>query len=284
MVDRRDFDTSIFPTWCPGCGNFGIWGAFKNALVELGFSPAEMMVVYGIGCSGNGADFLNTYGFHALHGRALPVATGAKLANHELKVVAMAGDGDGYGIGLGHFIHAVRRNLDLTFIVHNNQVYGLTTGQTSPTSDTGFSTKSTPAGVLEEPVNPVLLGVAGGASFVARGFAGDIRHLTQLFVEGIKHRGFALIDVFQPCVTFNKVNTYDWFRERIYKLDTGQTFTDRGSAMKALGAHKDRLATGVIYREEKPTYEDGLDQLKDGPLVGQNISDIDISEVLARFT
>jgi len=264
MVERKDFATPVFPTWCPGCGNFGIWGALKNALVELDWKPEEVLIVYGIGCSGNGADFLKTYGFHGLHGRTLPVATGAKLSNHELKVVAVAGDGDGYGIGAGHFLHAMRRNLDITYVVMNNEIYGLTTGQASPTSEKKHKTKSTPEGVIENPINPIALAIAAGATFVARGFSGDVKTLTDITVRGIRHKGFSLIDVMSPCVTYNKINTYDWFKQRVYVVDReGHDPKDLHAAFaKAmewpnLDGKRDRVPTGVIFETDAyPTYEE----------------------------
>ncbi len=286
MPEQTDYQTEKFPNWCPGCGNFGIWGAWKAALTELNLDPINVLAVYGIGCSGNGADFTRTYAFHALHGRTLPVATGAKLANHDLVVVAFAGDGDGYGIGLSHYIHTMRRNLDVTFIVHNNQVYGLTTGQTSPTSDYHFKTKSTPHGVIEKPINPISLALSAEATFISRGFAGDIKHLTYLIKEAIKHRGFALVDVLQPCVTFNKINTYQWFRDRIYKLEeTNFQVNKKTQAFtKALEGAK-KIPIGIFYQEERPTYEDEISEyIKDRPLVHQDLSNIDISVLMEEMT
>ena len=227
MPDPTAFETRNTPTWCPGCGNFNLWKALKAAYAEVGWEFDEFAEVWGIGCHGNGADFTRAQGFHALHGRALPAATGLALSNPDLKVVVEMGDGDGYGIGLGHFLHSVRRNIDMTTIVHDNQVYGLTTGQTSPTSDIGMRTISTPYGVLEEPVNPVGLALAQGATFVARGFTGDVEHLTGLLVAAMQHKGFALVDVFQPCVTFNKIDTGTWFRERVMTT-TGREVRDDG--------------------------------------------------------
>lgn len=290
MADVRsqpsEYNTKVKPTWCPGCGNFALWGSIKNALVELEMRPEDFVVVWGIGCHGNGADFLKVCGFHGLHGRALPVATGAKLANHALKVIVQMGDGDGYGIGGNHLIHAMRRNLDLTVLAHNNQVYGLTTGQTSPTSDKGFASPSTPSGVIEMPVNPIALALSSDATFIARGFAGDMPHLTSLIVEGIRHHGFSLIDIFQPCVTFNKKNTYQWFRERVYKLeDERHDATDKVAAyQRSLEIEQEeRVALGVFYREDRPTYEDQLPQLDAGPLVHQPIHDVDISGLMKRY-
>lgn len=273
MPTPDDFKTPLKPTWCPGCGNFGMWEALKRALSELGWEQHEFSVVWGIGCHGNGADFLRVQGMHALHGRALPPATALKLTRPDLKVIVEMGDGDGYGLGMGHFIHTIRRNPDITVITHDNQTYGLTTGQASPTTDHLMRTVSTPDGVLEQPVNPVGLAIAQNATFVARGFAGDLAHLTELYKQAFTHKGFALVDVLQPCVTWNKLNTAAWFKERIYKLeDSGWDPTNREAAFelsmtsfRELTCTPDecRVPIGVMYRAENvPTYEDGLTSTK----------------------
>lgn len=293
MPAKKEFETPNRPTWCPGCGNFGMWEAFKRACEQLDLSFEQLAIVWGIGCHGNGADFTRCQGFHALHGRALPVAGGLALADPGLQVVVEMGDGDCYGIGVGHFVHACRRNIAMTAITHNNQIYGLTTGQASPTTEQYMRTPSTPTGVLEEPVNTVGLAIAEGATFVARGFAGDIPHLTELFVQAIGHKGFALVDVFQPCVTFNKLNTFAWFRERVYKLDeSGWDPSDKVKAFElSLTTYHEmsctpeqcRVPIGVLYREEgRPTYQEGLPQL-DGPLWKRAVRPRDISEALARL-
>jgi len=263
----KDYVTENKPTWCPGCGNFGMWEALKRALSELEMEFHHYSIVWGIGCHGNGADFTKTAGFHALHGRALPVATALSLTRPDLKVIVEMGDGDGYGLGMGHFVHSVRRNIDLTCIAHNNQIYGLTVGQASPTTEHLMKTVSTPDGVLEEPVNPLGLALAQGATFVARGFAGDIPHLTELYKEAIQHEGFALVDVFQPCVTFNKLNTFSWFRERVYDLDeTDHDPSDHTAAFNlsmstfhelTCTPEECRIPIGVFYRDtEAPTYNE----------------------------
>ncbi len=293
MPEVKQYTTSNKPTWCPGCGNYGMWEALKRALSELGLDFHEYSVVWGIGCHGNGADFLKTQGFHALHGRALPVATALKLAQPDLKVIVESGDGDGYGLGLGHFVHTVRRNVDLAYLAHNNQIYGLTTGQASPTSDHLMRSVSTPKGVLEEPVNPIGLALAEGATFVARGFAGDIAHLTELYKMALQHHGFALVDVYQPCVTWNKHNSFAWFRDRVYKLEeAGWDASDRTAAfdlsMKAfheLTCTPDecKVPLGVYYREEGvPTYEDGVTAYGE-PLYKQAEKVRDVSDILARM-
>src|SRR5919202_1374790 len=215
----KDFKGRAEPDWCPGCGDFGVLHALKQAIVDLGLYPHEVLTISGIGCSSNLPGYLNTYGMRTLHGRSLAVATGAALANHELKVVVTGGDGDGYGIGGNHFLHSMRRNVDLTYIVMDNQIYGLTTGQTSPTSIKGMKTKSTPLGSVENQINPIPLAIAAGATYVARGYTGQVKHLVGLIKGGIMHKGFALIDCFSPCVTFNHDNTHDFFKQRTYKLE-----------------------------------------------------------------
>ncbi len=283
-LTTRDFNTAKKPTWCIGCGNYGIWNSIKKVFVSMSLRPYEILIVYGIGCSGNGANFIKTYAFHALHGRALPVATGAKLANHKLNVIIMAGDGDGVGIGGNHFIHTCRRNINMTYLLHDNRIYGLTTGQVAPTSARGLKTKSTPSGVLEEPVNPVLLALAAGATFVARGFSGDTGHLSEIIKKAIKHKGFSFIDILQPCVTFNKQNTYDFYREKIYKLDELKDYdkNDLNEAIKK-SMEEERMPIGIFYKTEKPLYEEGLKQIERKPLVDHIITDIDINKLLNKY-
>lgn len=280
MVTVKDLDVKEKIQWCPGCGNYGLISALKAAIAELGLQPHETVIASGIGCSSKLPHYVNTYGFEGIHGRPLPVASAVKLANNKLNVIAVGGDGDGYGIGVQHFVHIMRRNYNLTYIVHDNQIYGLTTGQASPTSLLGMKTKTTPWGVIEEPFKPIAVAINGGATYVARGFVGDPLHLTELFKGAIKHKGFAFVDVFQPCVTFNKLNTYEWFRERVYKLE-GHDVTDRWAALKK--AYEDsetgykKVPIGVFYKVEKPTYESLLPQIKDKPLVEQEIGKTDLS-------
>ena len=264
----------VDPDWCAGCGDFGVLRSLKKATTDKDIKPHNMLVVSGIGCSSNLPGFIYAYGVHSLHGRALPVATGAKLANHNLKVVITGGDGDGYGIGVGHFIHAMRRNLDLTYIVMDNEIYGLTTGQASPTTTEGHKTKTTPTGNIEMPINPLALALNSGATFVARGFSGQPAQLSSLIEQGIAHKGFALIDVFSPCVTYNKVNTYHWFKERVYKLEDeepGADLTDFSRAITKAMEFDSRIPIGIIYKIDKPTYEDKEPVLQNGPLVDQQL-------------
>jgi 2-oxoglutarate ferredoxin oxidoreductase subunit beta len=267
----KGLEADVHPDWCPGCGDFGVLKSIKEALLELGIAPHNVLIVSGIGCSSNLPGFIRTFGVHSLHGRALPVATGAALANHDLRVIAVGGDGDGYGIGMGHFIHAMRRNLNLTYIVMDNEIYGLTTGQASPTTTEGHKTKSTPRGNVEKPVQPLALALVSGATYVARGFSGEQKQLTKLTAAAIAHHGFSLIDVFSPCVTFNKLNTYPFFKERVYKLEDEKGY-DPANLMSAMGKALEfgsRIPIGLLYRDERPTYEDTEPVLGKGALVGQ---------------
>jgi 2-oxoglutarate ferredoxin oxidoreductase subunit beta len=269
----KSLDSDVHPDWCPGCGDFGVLKSIKEAIVELGIPAHKVLIVSGIGCSSNLPGFIRAYGVHSLHGRAVPVATGAALANHDLHVIAVGGDGDGYGIGIAHFIHAMRRNLNLTYIVMDNEVYGLTTGQTSPTTMEGHKTKSTPRGNVEKPVQPLALALASGATYVARGFSAEQKHLTRLTAAAIAHKGFSLIDVFSPCVTFNKLNTYQWFKERVYKLEDepGYDSTDFMGAMQKAVEFGDRIPFGLLYQTHRATYEDTEPVLLKGPLVEQRL-------------
>ncbi|MDI6693103.1 MAG: thiamine pyrophosphate-dependent enzyme [Anaerosomatales bacterium] len=295
MLTAADLERgALKPTWCPGCGNFGMYRALKEAIEELGLAAEELVMVWGIGCHGNGADFYNVQGFHGLHGRALPLATGIALTRPDLTVIVEMGDGDGYGIGGNHFLHSVRRNVDLTAIFHNNQIYGLTTGQASPTSDQFMRTPSTPGGVIEEPVNPVGVAVAQGATFVARGFAGDVPHLKELYKRAIQHKGFSLVDVYQPCVTWNKVNTFSWFRERIYKVEDLPDYdpTDRTKAFHlsmstfhelTCAPDECRIPIGVFFEDpDSFTYQDGLPQL-DRPMFKHAERPRDITQALEPY-
>jgi 2-oxoglutarate ferredoxin oxidoreductase subunit beta len=271
-LELKDYKAEIPPDWCPGCGDFGVLNALMRACAELEVPPHELLVVSGIGCSSNLPGFLRAYGAHSLHGRALPFATGAKLANRSLTVVATGGDGDGYGIGLNHFIQAMRRNIDVTYIVMNNEIYGLTTGQTSPTSERGMVTKSTPGGNLEHMLNPIALALATGCGYVARGFSGDPKHLIQLYKGGIRYPGFALIDVFSPCVTFNKQNTYHWFREHVYRLeDVEHDPSDFHAAMDRALEWGAKIPIGLFYHNPgRAPSLDALDPVLQGdPLVSR---------------
>ncbi|MCI4319906.1 MAG: thiamine pyrophosphate-dependent enzyme [Thermoplasmata archaeon] len=258
------------PTWCPGCGDYSVVAAVEMALKKLKIPSHEVVIVSGIGCSSNLPHFVNSYGFHGIHGRALPIAEGVRWANHGLTVIATGGDGDGFGIGCGHFVHTMRRNVDLTYVTMNNQIYGLTTGQASPTSMMGHKTKSTPTGVIENPLDPIALALASGATYVARGFSGDVKQMAELIQNGITHKGFAFVDTLSPCVTYNKINTFDWFRQRVYKLDAaGHNPSDLVAAWTRSLEWGDKIPTGLFYRTEKPTYEDLEEVLAAGPLAKQ---------------
>ncbi|HCW32634.1 MAG: pyruvate ferredoxin/flavodoxin oxidoreductase subunit beta, 2-oxoglutarate ferredoxin oxidoreductase subunit beta [Candidatus Peregrinibacteria bacterium GW2011_GWE2_39_6] len=285
-IELKQLQSKQFPTWCPGCGDYGIWMAIKQAMTQLDIPQENYVLVSGIGCGSKMPHWVRTFGLHTLHGRPAPVASGIKLANHKLTVIIIGGDGDSYGIGLGHFTHLMRRNYDLLYIVENNQVYGLTTGQTSPTSDEGYCSISTPHGVLETPINPISLSISAGATWVGRSFSGDIKHLTQMIMSGIQHKGTAFLDILQPCVTFNKKNTYQWYQERVHRLGEGEDHhkvTDKLAALKAAESWEKKINIGVYYEEKRPTYEEGLPQLKKGTLVEQSLEGIDVKSLLDRL-
>ena len=283
MVTMADY-AGLSSAWCPGCGNFDILNAVKKALVELGIEPHQVLMTSGIGQAGKLPHYIRCNIFNSLHGRPVPPAIGAKIANPELIVIAVSGDGDAYGEGGNHFIHAMRRNHDITYLVHNNQVYGLTKGQASPTSDLGFVTKTTLEGATT-PINPMALAIAANASFVARGFSGDVEHLTSLIKLGVTRKGFALIDILQPCVTFNRKNTNSWYRERVYKLEEEQNYdpSDKPLAFAKAEEWGDRIPIGIIYKEERPTFEEQLPALNKGPLVRQKIEPRQVEGLLNEF-
>lgn len=254
IYDMGDIDIA----WCPGCGNYSILKILKLALAELDIKPYELVLVSGIGQAAKIPHYFRTHFFNGLHGRSIPPATAIKAVNPSLTVIAESGDGDMYGEGGNHFIHAIRRNPDITNIVHNNMVYGLTKGQASPTSQLGFRTPVQVKGVFLEPLNPIALAVALDASFVARAYAGDIEQSKEIFKEAISHKGFALVDVFHPCVSFNKVNTHSWFKEHTYYLDDSHDPLSRlGAFQKA--TEKERLPLGIFYKNpEKTTFEENV--------------------------
>lgn len=283
-ITPQSLQSPIFPTWCPGCGDFGIWSALRTALIQLEIPEEQLVMVYGVGCSGNMADFNRVYGFHALHGRSIPTAIGIKLANQDLKVIVIAGDGDTYGEGMGHFMAALRGNHDITFIVHNNQTYGLTTGQSSPTTMKGVKTKSTPLGLNEQPINPIALALSENTSFVARGYAGKIPHLTEMIKLAIQHKGLSLLDVFQPCVTWNRINTHQWFQTKIYDLqEAGHNTLDKAAGWQK-SFEEEKLPIGVFYHNpEIPTYHSQLPQLQEKSLISQWSDTRNISNLISRY-
>jgi len=265
-LTAKDYKGPVEPDWCAGCGDFGVLSSLQRACAELGILPHEILTVSGIGCSSNFPGYFNANGMHTLHGRALAVATGAKLGNHELNVIVTGGDGDGYGIGGNHFAHTARRNVDLTYIVMNNQIYGLTTGQVSPTSSLDMKTKSTPFGSTEQPMNPLTTAIMNGATFVARGYSGDVRQLTQLMKDAIQHNGFALIDIMSPCVTFNHDNDFPFFKQRVQKLDDEDHDTsDWKAACERAMVWDDTIYTGLFYRRlNEPSLGDRERVLNEG--------------------
>lgn len=276
----KDYFTQIQPTWCPGCGNFGIRTALAQALDELKIPPYQLLMSTDVGCSGNQASWYKMYTMHSLHGRSLPPAVGSKIVNPELTVIAQCGDGGAYGEGTNHLIHAARKNINLTFMVHNNQRYSLTTGQATPTSDEKSKTKSTPYGVEAHPLNPLTLAIAAGATFVARGFAGDLPHLKELLKAAINHQGFALVDILQPCVVFNKDNTFEWFKERVYKLENHDTSNKVEALKKSLEGpvHQDsKIPLGIFYQEKRHSVG------SEKNLAQEDIENIDISPLIEEF-
>lgn len=283
-ITLQSIKSPISSTWCAGCGNFSILGAIQNAVTQLQIEEENLVVVYGIGCSGNMADFNRVYGFHALHGRGVANAIGIKMANHKLKVIVIAGDGDTYGEGLNHLISAARGNHDITVLVHNNQMYSLTTGQSSPTTEKGTKTKSTPTGLVEWPLNPLALSLSADATYVARAFTAQMANMIHLIKEAITHEGFSLVDILQPCPTFNKVNTYQWFQERVYNLNEKEhDTTDRQAALqKSIGFEK--LPYGLFYQDkERLPYHKHLHQLKEKTLVQQWPGLVDLTPATKEF-
>ena len=271
------------PAWCPGCGNFSILKTFKDALVELGLEPQQFTIVSGIGQAAKLPHYLKCNTFNGLHGRTLPVATGIRLTNHEMPVIAVAGDGDCYGEGGNHLIHALRRNINVKLFVHDNQIYGLTKGQASPTSMEGMKTKNQPFGVFSGQLNPMVLAVAMDCSFVARGFAGDPEHLKELIREALEHKGFSLVDILQPCVTLNKINTYEWYRQRVYHIEPEHNPLDRISAFRKALEWGDHIPVGVIYKNDRPTYEERNPVIQDMPLVKKPFDGSKIEATIREF-
>lgn len=272
MATLAEFKTKEKSWWCPGCGDFGVLAALQKALVSAGCEPEKTAIVAGIGCSGKIGNYINSYNIHVTHGRTLPSALGVKLANRDLNVVVASGDGDAYAIGMGHFLHAIRRNANVTYVVMDNHVYGLTKGQTSPTSEGGFKTKSTPKGNIEHPVHPLMLAISAGATYVAQGFSSWQPQLAQLIEAGIKHPGFALINVISPCVTYNKVNTYDAYKKTLVNLDEDPNYhhEDRAQALTRL-AETNELVTGLIYETESVPFEAQLPGFKAAPVAQQDL-------------
>jgi len=282
MVHLEDYGT-YETAWCPGCGNYSILKAVKQALVASQFPPSQILFVSGIGQAAKTPHYMNVNLFDGLHGRSLPVATGAKLANPKLTVIVESGDGCNYGEGGNHFLAAIRRNIDITLLVHNNQVYGLTKGQASPTSETGFVTKAQPSGMASSSFNPVAVAVAMKAGFVARAFSGLPDHLAQLIQQAIAHRGFSLIDILQPCVSFNKVNTFTWYKSRCRELPPDYDPANWTAAIQKAEEWGETIPVGIIYQNSKHPFEENFPVLKHGPLVGRDLDRKVLSKILAKY-
>lgn len=287
MATLKDFRNNVKPNWCPGCGDFSVQASIQRAAVSKGLEPEQLAIVSGIGCSGRISGYVNAYGFHGIHGRSLPIAQGLKLANKDLTVIASGGDGDGFAIGMGHTVHAIRRNIDITYIVMDNQIYGLTKGQTSPRSSVGFKTSSTPQGSIESTLSPLEVAMAAGATFIAQSFSSNVKQLTAIIEEAMNHSGFAFVNVFSPCVTFNKVNTYDWFKENIVELPEDGSYdpTDRVQAMSKI-METEGMLTGIIYQNKaRKSYADLLPGFNDEALVKRdmNLSQADFDKLVSEF-
>lgn len=285
MTQLSDLQSPIQPTWCPGCGNFSIWAAFKSACVKEDWNSSNSVLVAGIGCHGHLVNYTKLTSFEGLHGRSVPVATGIKLANNRLNVFVFSGDGDSLAEGGNHFVHACRRNHDINIILHDNAIYGLTTGQTSPMTPHGVKTKSTPDGNLDEPVSPITLAIAAGAGFVARGYAGDIPQLTELIIKAAKHPGLSLVDVLQPCVTFNKPYDHAYYKENTYYLSADHDVKNRGEAFKrSIEWGPKKIALGVIYEVDRPSYESQVEQISQKPLVENSPVRKNLEDLFKRYT
>jgi 2-oxoglutarate ferredoxin oxidoreductase subunit beta len=271
MVSLEEYKGQT-PSWCPGCGNFSILKTFKEALAELGIEPNQFTIASGIGQAGKFPHYMKCNTFNGLHGRTLPVATAIKLVNSGQIVIAVAGDGDCYGEGGNHLIHAMRRNINVKLFVHDNQVYGLTKGQASPTTLEGTHPRNLPFGVLSETLNPMALAVAMDCSFAARTFSGDLQHLKETIKAAILHKGFSLVDILQPCVSFNKVNTYEWYAQRVYHIGPDYNPDDRMGAFQRALEWGDRIPIGIIYRNHRRTFEEGVPLIREKPLVSQEQS------------
>jgi 2-oxoglutarate/2-oxoacid ferredoxin oxidoreductase subunit beta len=282
MVDIKDYG-EFETAWCPGCGNFPLLKAVKKALVKRGLEPHQVLFVSGIGQAAKAPHYMSANLFNGLHGRAVPAATGAKLVNPGLVVIAESGDGCVYSEGGNHFLAAIRRNVDITLLTHNNQVYGLTKGQASPTSDEGFITKAQPEGVTLAPFNPLAVAIAMHASFVARSYVGVEDHLVDIIAQAIGHHGFSLVDILQPCVSFNRVNTYQWYQNRCKPIPSSYNPADWGAAIKLAEQWGDEIPIGVLYRNDRPPFGDHFSALKKGPLIGQELEHSRLAKIMETY-
>lgn len=284
MTNINDLTTKCSPNWCPGCGNLPIWAAFKQACVERDWNNNNTALVAGIGCHGHILNFTKITSFEGLHGRPLPVACGVKMANHGLNVFVFSGDGDSLGEGGNHFVHTARRNHDITLCLHDNALYALTTGQTSPATAHGVKTKSTPQGNPDNPINPLVLAIAAGATFVARVYAGDIKKVTEMMIKANEHKGFALIDILQPCTSFNPILTHEFFQKNTYWLDENYDSSNKTTAFeKAQEFGEGKVPLGIFYKEEKPTYESQLIQVSETPLVEKPIVRENLDKLFKQY-
>jgi 2-oxoglutarate ferredoxin oxidoreductase subunit beta len=282
MVDKNIYQADRETAWCPGCGNLPLRTALSEALSEMDLKPEEVTMFTGIGQAAKMPHYIKVNGFNGLHGRSIPPAVAMRVANPKMTVIVESGDGCTYGEGGNHILHNIRRNLDIIHLVHDNQIYGLTKGQASPTSMAELITPVQTHGVNAEPFNPVRFAVGMKASFVARSTVGDREHLKEMIKEAKKHKGYALIDIFQPCVSFNKINTYQWYNKRVYKLEDHDP-TDHAAAMKVADKFGDEIPIGVIYREEKPTFRERIPYLKDKALVDRDVKVEDMEYLIKEF-
>ncbi len=283
MIPLTEFCT-YETAWCPGCGNFTILECLRTALEELGKEPREVLMAAGIGQAAKIPQYIGANAFCGLHGRALPAAAAAKMANEKLTVIVSTGDGDSYGEGGNHFLHNIRRNVDIAHFVHDNQIYGLTKGQASPTSGEGQITGAQPDGNINAPLNPLLIAIAAGAGFVARGFTGNKPQLVSLMKQAIEYKGYALVDILQPCVSFNKTNTFSWYKERVYELTELYDAADRVEAMEKAAEFGEKIPLGVIYREEKHTFHEKNPVLRlGGPLIDRKPDPAVVERLMKDF-
>lgn len=285
-VHVSDFDSTVLPTWCPGCGNFAIFTALKNALVELNLSPTDINLCFDIGCNGNGADKINAYAIKGLHGRAIATASGVHLGNHKLPVISMSGDGGTLDEGIHHLIHAIRSNYNITFLLHNNGDFGLTTGQATPTTPKGSIMNSSPYGVVEERLNPVQIALTAGATFVAKGHTGNIKQLQNIIKAGIKHNGFSFIEILQTCPSYNKIQDIKYLNANTYDVATDKNFQNtREYAYKSSDYSEAKIPTGILYEDKKSiAYYDRLEHRKNKKTVLKDeVKKVKIDDLLVEF-
>lgn len=280
-MEANDYKGKVKPSWCPGCGNHAVLMSLRKAMATLDYQTHETAIVSGIGCSSRFPFFMSTYGFHTIHGRALPVAIGLKQAKPETKVIAVGGDGDGLSIGGNHFIHASRKNPNITYIMMDNEIYALTKGQCSPTSRTGTTTKCNPYAWTADRINPVLMALSFNASFVARGHSGNVKQLEELILKGLEHKGFSFIHVISPCIQYNKVSSYEKIKEIVKDLPENHDTTDRANAMKYAFA-PEGLYTGIFYKDNRPTYEERYQEII--KKAKQNYTnDVTLEDIMKQF-